>query len=213
VQGKDHLKVWLRRHISYANVVATLALFAAVAGTSYAALRIGSREITNNSVRSVDIRNNGILSKDVRDRGLRGRDVSRNGLGGGAIKESALGRVPDAAQLDGRPAFEYRLRCPPGTVSKAGVCIESSPRSPVPFPSAIGTCSDAGRRLPDYAVLKRTGEENGPLSPTPEWTSSVYEGAPGELKVVLVTSNGGEDFGPALTPTTRPFRCMALPSN
>jgi hypothetical protein len=62
-------------------------------------------------------------------------------------------------------------------------------------------------------VLKRTGEENGPLSSEPEWTSSVYEGDPGQLKVVLVTSNGGEDFAAAIGPTPRPFRCMALPSN
>jgi hypothetical protein len=207
------MHAWLRRHISYANVVATVALFVAVGGSSYAALRIGSRDIRNNSVRSVDVRNNGIASKDVRNRGLRARDAGRDALGGGVIKESRLARVPDAALLEGHPAFDFRLRCPAGTISKAGVCVEAASRAPLPFSSAVGLCSDNGRRLPDYAVLARTGEENGPLSPTAEWTSSVYEGGPGELKVVLVTSNGGEDFSPAIGPTPRPFRCMALPSN
>jgi hypothetical protein len=207
------MKDWVRQRITYANVVATLALFVAIGGSSYAALRVGSRDIVNNSVRGVDVRNNAIGSRDLRNRGVRAHDVGRDALGGGVIKESRLGRVPDTSLLDGKPGFDYRVRCPSGTISKAGVCVEAAARPAVPFPSAIGTCSDDGRQLPDYAVLKRTGEENGPLSPTPEWTSSVYEGAPGELKVVLVTSNGGEDFGPALTPTTRPFRCMALPSN
>jgi hypothetical protein len=207
------MNAWLRRHISYANVVATLALFIAVGGSSYAALRIASRDIVNNSVRSVDLRNNGILSRDVRNRALRGRDLARDSLGGGAIKEASLGRVPDAALLEGTPAFEFRLRCPPATISKAGVCVEATARSPFPFSSAVGTCSNAGRQMPDFAVLSRFAEENGPLSDTPEWTSSVYEGDPGQLKVVLVTSNGGEDFAPAIGPTARPFRCMALPSN
>jgi len=207
------MDAWLRRHISYANVVATLALFVAVGGSSYAALRVGSREIRNNSIRSVDLRNNGIAGKDVRNRGIRARDVGRDALGGGVIKESRLARVPDAALLEGKPAFDFRLRCPGGTIPKAGVCIESTPRAPLPFSSAIGLCSDSGRQLPDFAVLKRTGEENGPLSPQPEWTSSVYEGGPDELKVVLVTSNGGEAFAPAIGPTPRPFRCMALASN
>jgi hypothetical protein len=205
---------WLRRHISYANVVATLALFVAVGGSSYAALQIGSRDILNNSVRSVDVRNNSIRSKDVRDRALRQRDVGLDALGGGVIKESRLGRVPDSALLEGRPAFEYRVRCPSTTLAKAGVCVESAARPAVPFTSAIGTCSDDGRQLPNYTVLARTGQENGPLSPTPEWTSSVYERGPGGgLWVVLVTSNGGEDFGSALTPMPRPFRCVAFPSN
>jgi hypothetical protein len=204
---------WLRRHISYANVVATLALFIAVGGSSYAALRIGSREIRDNSVRSVDVRNNAITRRDVRNRSLRARDLGLDSLGGRVIKESRLARVPDAALLEGKPAFDFRLRCPAGTISKAGVCVEAGARAPLPFSSAIGLCSDNGRQLPDYAVLSRTGEENGPLSPTPEWTSSVYEGGSGELKVVLVTSNGGEAFAPAIGPTPRPFRCMALPSN
>jgi hypothetical protein len=207
------MDAWLRRHISYSNVVATLALFIALGGSSYAALRIGSRDIRDNSVRSVDIRDNGIRSRDVRNRSVRARDVGLDALGGGVIKESRLGRVPDAALLEGKPAFEFRLRCPPGMIPKAGVCVESAPRAPLTFSSAIGLCSDNGRQLPDYAVLSRTGEENGPLSSQPEWTSSVYEGATDELKVVLVTSNGGEAFAPAIGPTPRPFRCMALPSN
>jgi hypothetical protein len=207
------MSAWLRRHISYANVVATLALFVAVGGSSYAALRIGSRDIVNNSVRSVDVRNNSIASRDIRNRNLRGRDVARDSLGGGAIKETTLGRVPDAALLEGTPAFEFRLRCPAGTIPKAGVCIEAAARPAFPLSSAVGTCSNVGRQLPDFVVLKRFAQENGPLSPEPEWTSSVYEGNPGELKVVLVTSNGGEDFAPGVGPTPRPFRCMALPSN
>jgi len=207
------MRAGLRRHISYANVVATLALFIAIGGSSYAALRIGSRDIRNNSIRSVDVRNNGITSKDVRNRSLRARDVGRDALGGGAIKESRLARVPDSALLEGKPAFDFRVRCPAGTISKAGMCVEAAARPPLAFSFAIGTCSNDGRQLPDYAVLSRTGEENGPLSPQPEWTSSVYEGGPDELKVVLVTSNGGEAFAPAIGPTPRPFRCMALPSN
>jgi hypothetical protein len=206
------MNAWLRRHISYANVVATFALFVAIGGSSYAALHIGSRDIVNNSVRSVDVRNNGIVSRDVRNRSLRGRDLGRNSVGGGAIKEATLDRVPDAALLEGMPAFAFRLRCPQGTISKAGVCVETSARPPLAFSFAVGACSNDGRQLPDYAVLARFGEENGPLSSSPEWSSSVYEGDPGQLKVVLVGS-GGEDFAPAIGPTPRPFRCMALPSN
>src|SRR4051812_8654028 len=115
----------LRHELSYANVTATLALFLALGGTSYAVLHVASADVINNSLRSRDIRNGTLLSRDVRDRSIRARDVARNGLGPGAIRESALGTVPraaDAARLGGASVEELRLRCPSDTLSKAGVC-------------------------------------------------------------------------------------------
>jgi len=55
----------IRSHASFSNVVAVMALFVALGGTSYAATRIGSKQIRNNSVRSVDIKNRTIKSKDI----------------------------------------------------------------------------------------------------------------------------------------------------
>lgn len=66
--------------LTYANVIASIALFIALGGTSYSLVTgaIDSREIENNSVRSKDIRNNGARGKDIRNETVRSRDV-RNG--------------------------------------------------------------------------------------------------------------------------------------
>ena len=61
-------------------IVALLALFVALGGSSYAALKIGSPQIRNNSV----------LSVDLHDNTVRGADVRRNTLTGADIKESTL---------------------------------------------------------------------------------------------------------------------------
>ena len=45
----------LRQHLTYANVMSTLAVFIAFGGSSYAATQIGSREIANNSIRGKDV--------------------------------------------------------------------------------------------------------------------------------------------------------------
>jgi hypothetical protein len=79
-------------------VIAVIALFVALGGGAYAALRIGSKQIVNNSVRS----------KDVRNRTLTGRDLKFDSLGGRHIDEPRLGRVPRAANaqsLEGRRRF------------------------------------------------------------------------------------------------------------
>jgi len=80
----------LRSHITYANVVASLALFLALGGVGYAAATIGSGQIKNNSVRSKDIRNKTVVGKDVKD----------NALGSAQVKESSLGKVPMAQAAD-----------------------------------------------------------------------------------------------------------------
>lgn len=80
----------IRKRLTYANVVATIALFLALGGSSYA-LTVGTGAIKNNSIRSVDVRNGT----------LRDRDVRRGALGSRAIHESALGTVPSAHTVNG----------------------------------------------------------------------------------------------------------------
>jgi len=80
----------IRKRLTYANVTATLALFLALGGSSYA-LTVGSGSIRNNSIRSVDVRNGQ----------LRDRDMKRGSLGGRAIKESSLGTVNAARTVNG----------------------------------------------------------------------------------------------------------------
>jgi hypothetical protein len=74
----------LRGSISYANVVATLALIIAMAGGAYAA------GLGRDSVKSKHIKDGQVKSQDVRDNGLTGTDVD----------EGSLGKVPSAASAD-----------------------------------------------------------------------------------------------------------------
>jgi hypothetical protein len=62
------LLVKLRSHATFPNVIALCALFVALGGTSYAVTRVGSKQIRNNSVRSIDIKNGTIRSKDMAPR-------------------------------------------------------------------------------------------------------------------------------------------------
>jgi hypothetical protein len=48
--------VRIRRHLTYANVTATLARFLALGGGAYAIDGVHSREIANGTIRSIDLR-------------------------------------------------------------------------------------------------------------------------------------------------------------
>jgi hypothetical protein len=73
--------VRIRRHLSYANVVASLALLLALGGGAYAVNRVNSHEIVNGTIKSVDLHNR---------KAVRAADVKRNGLRGKQIKERTL---------------------------------------------------------------------------------------------------------------------------
>lgn len=88
----------LRDRLTYANVTATLALFIALGGSSYAALQI--------------------TGKQVRDHSLTGRDIKKNSIRGRQVKERSFGVVPrarNAARLGGLPA----RRLPSSTARRA----------------------------------------------------------------------------------------------
>ena len=73
----------LRSHLSYANVVASLALFIALGGTSYAALTITSKNVKNGSLTGKDIKNASVASADVRDGSLLSKDFRPGQLAAG----------------------------------------------------------------------------------------------------------------------------------
>src|SRR5688572_31947143 len=119
--------------------MATLAVFIALGGTSYATLHITGRDITDGS--------------------LTGRELQRNSVGGRPIKESRLGTVPRARNADrisGLTAARLLVRCPADTVPVSDVCVEKTARSPAPYTLAAGSCEivntprTPGRRLPSH---------------------------------------------------------------
>lgn len=95
-----------RRLPSAGTVIACIALFVSLGGTSYALAvgSIGSREIRDDSIRT----------RDVHNRSLKGSDLAPDSVGGGAIREETL----DASKLD-----LSELETPPP--SSAGVLLRA----------------------------------------------------------------------------------------
>jgi hypothetical protein len=115
----------LRSCLTYANVMATVAVFVALGGTSYAIATgsIGSREIENNSVGTKDLRNSGVRGRDVRNGTIRSADVGNGSLLAADFKAGQLPAGERGAQgLPGQDAtrlFAY-IR-DPGLASNAMV--------------------------------------------------------------------------------------------
>jgi hypothetical protein len=195
----------LRRHLSYANVMATLAVFIALGGSSYAALAITGR--------------------DVKDRSLTHRDLRRDTLGGSRIKESQLGKVRharNADRLNGLSAARLLVRCPRGTVPVSDVCVEAAQRPPAPYRTAVVACEGVdrpetpGRRLPSHdELMSAIGDSGITLAEGGELTRNVYPSATvGRVDVLFLSDPAGNVGVTSDTAAgARAFRCVADPLN
>src|SRR3954464_13239752 len=128
--------------MTYANVMSTLAVFIALGGWSYAAVRINGTNIKNRSIAAGKLKRNSVTGREIR--------------------ESRLGRVPRAATADRvgeLSAAQLRVHCPLDTFQIVGICVERVPRAATPYGSAVLTClraggvGSSGRRLPTHGEL------------------------------------------------------------
>jgi hypothetical protein len=71
-----------RRHLS-ANLVAYLALFVALGGTSYAAVRVTGKNVADGSLTGADLKNSSVTGKDVKNRSLKAADFATGQLPAG----------------------------------------------------------------------------------------------------------------------------------
>jgi hypothetical protein len=75
----------MRRHLNYSNVTATLALFFALAGGSYAAVKL-----PKDSVGSTQLKKGAVTGRAIKDNAVKGADVD----------EGSLAKVPSAKAAD-----------------------------------------------------------------------------------------------------------------
>jgi len=121
----------VRARLSYANVMATIAVFVALGGGAYAA---------------ATAKKNSVTSKSVKNGSIQGVDVGKDTLSGANINEGTLSIV---------------LPCPSGTIKAAGMCFDSSERGSSDLSGAMSACAQANRFLPTVAELRTLHVQGG----------------------------------------------------
>jgi hypothetical protein len=123
----------IRGRLTYANVMATLAVFIALGGASYAAIRIpansvGNKQLKDNAVRGKEIRNGVVGEKDLKDGAvgpdaLQGNAVGFDNLAPLAVDGSKVkdGSIP-FAKLDAQTVSPRLF----AHVNASGVLAENS---------------------------------------------------------------------------------------
>jgi hypothetical protein len=142
----------LRTRLTFANVVSVIALFVALGGSSYAALKVTSRNVPKDALTGADIKN--LTGRDVRNDSLTGADVKN--LGSGDVANGKL-LAEDFApgQL---PKGDTGETGPPGPPGPAAAATSRDSK-----PALIATASDTFEPFDGPSVTVQVPEGGAPV--------------------------------------------------
>jgi hypothetical protein len=173
----------LTNRLTYANVVATMALFIALGGTSYAAIKL-----PHNSVGSEQIKTGAVHTGEIRDRTIRLQDISA------AARASLRGQAgPQGAQGPAGPAAVRHF----AVVNAAGTFLRGDAKSGG-SDTAIGTyVVGFAESVSGCAYTATLGTTDGSTAPAGRITVNDHAGAVGV-----------QTYDAAGTPTNLPFHLI-----
>ena len=85
----------MRQRLSYANVMATVAVFIALGGSSYAAIKVTGKNVKDASLTGADIKNSTLGGSDIRAHAIKSDDVANGSL---LQQDFAAGQLPAGGQ-------------------------------------------------------------------------------------------------------------------
>jgi hypothetical protein len=135
----------IRARLSYANVMATIAVFGMLGGVSYAAVNlpknsVGASEIEKNAVRAAEIATKAVRSREVKNGTLLCGDFAP---GQPACTNTTVRAATETNLTGSTSRITATASCLPGEVATGGGGASALPASPdprsLPVPPQIGT--------------------------------------------------------------------------
>lgn len=139
----------IRKRLTYANVMSTIAVFLVLGGaTAFAAGQLGK-----NSVGSRQLKAKSVTTGKIANNAVNGAKIANGSLSGEDINVGALGTVPSAANAanaaNANTVGGHSASCPANTTLIRGVCFDSTSNPEAPsLEAAAEDCAGRGGYLP-----------------------------------------------------------------
>jgi hypothetical protein len=187
----------LRKHLTYTNVIASVAVFLLLGGTAFAAGQISGSRLKNGSVSGKKLKagsvsgskihTGSISNSKIQGSTLTGSRLVPNTLTDREVNMAKLGKISKAAtadsatnagKVDSKDASQLLVKCPSGTVDLGAACSETGLRSGATGYAAAKACTSAGGYLPTAAELIGADQAGKITISANEWSSSwSYDGS------------------------------------
>jgi hypothetical protein len=184
----------LRDKLTYGNVVATMALFAALSGSAYAALRVPPHSVGTRQLKA-----KAVTAGKIASHAVTGVKIAEGSITGANINLDALGTVPSATSAVSAQNADavggHFASCPPGTTLIRGICFDSIANEAVGSQNqATDDCAAKGGWLPSpmelYAIRGVLNLGTG-VGSDHRYTDEVYGNTNGtNYRTVVINGNG-----------------------
>jgi hypothetical protein len=215
------------RH-SPALVVACIALFAALAGTVYAAKKIDGRSIKAKSLPGNRLAPGSVPGNRLKPGAIPGNRLAPGSITGNQIDAATLGQVPSAVHADNADSAQdaktallavtaidatkingHSAGCGSTTRFFAGACwqVESSEAAVTATVAAL-SCATQGGELPSALALAGFAQQPGiALAGGDEWTGDIASYTALNAYSVATVSSSAE-VGATVSTSTKKYRCV-----
>jgi hypothetical protein len=211
----------LRKHLTYTDVIASIAVFLLLSGSAFAASKISGSRLKNGSVSgkklkagsvsNSKLRTNAVTNSKIQAATISGSRIASNTLTDREVNMAKLGKIArattadtatNAGKVDSKDASQLVVKCPSGTVDLGSACSETGARAAVSGYSATQSCTSAGGYLPHAAELIGADRANKISVSSGEWSSD-WSGTTGTLV-------SGESLGGTanVESGSQPYRCF-----
>ena len=180
----------LRGRLTYANAMATVAVAVALGGTSTA---IAAVVITSNA------------------------QVARNTIAGHAAPSGSHANIISGSVNATDLATTYKtsvtVHCPSGMQLNAGLCFETVLRPATDFTTAVATCAQAQRRLPDVGELALVFSNSGAPQDWQWFGQPFFDGKGVDAAALSENSSRQISFQMSEAGASLAYRCVTVPTN
>ena len=153
----------IRKRITSAHVIACIALFVALSGSSYAAVTIRASQIRNNSIPGAKIKSNSIPASKLRNNSITGRKLRNNTISRAKLRTDALvtsggGNITTPASGNDNDSTGPRgPQGPSGPRGLTGATGQPGPQGERGEPGAAGQNAQGLVQVAQPGVLDATG--------------------------------------------------------
>ena len=177
----------IRKHLSYANVMATIAMVLALGG----ATALAAGHLKKNTVTSKSIKNGAVKTADLKGSAVTGAKIADGAVGIGDADKS------------------LHLQCPGGTQYLQGACIRNDPNGTANWTNAQLDCQNQGGRLPNVSELM-TLAKRGVVFGAREFTDVISISGSTLLSETVFSGGNFIQLEPTANPTQ--YRCVFDPT-
>ena len=185
----------IRKRLTYANVMATIAVFLCLGG----ATAVAAGTLGKNSVGPRQLKAKSVTTGKLANNAVNGAKVANGSLTGADINVGALGTVPTATAAasagNSGTVGGHAAACPAGTTLIRGLCFDSAANPSLPTQEAAAeACAAKGGWLPSpmdlYAVRGILNLGTG-VGDEHQYTDAVYANTAGSNYSTVVVDGTG----------------------